>query len=109
MTVEQTDRLVYEFISEVRTKLGVITERLDTLINHAKETNGRVHKLEIITSKLEREIDERDEKLEKLITQKEVYLKNWMLRLLLISMLLGSFLWIKESRDVILSFLKLIV
>jgi uncharacterized protein YpuA (DUF1002 family) len=107
--MQQSDKTMYEFISEVRTKFGVTIERLDTLITHAKETNGRVHKLEIAYNKLEDEVKERDAMLEKMILRKEGEIKVWALKAIIGVTLFGSFLWIKESRDVVLSILKQVI
>ena len=86
--------------------LSGIDQKLTGILDHVKETNGRVHKLEIVTSKLERDMDERDENLEKLILQKEAYLKQWVLKALIVVSLASSVIWIKESRDVLIHILK---
>jgi len=91
---------------EIELMLSGIDQKLGQLLNHVKETNGRVHKLEIVTQKLEREMEERDSNLEKLILAKEAYLKVWMLKALIVVSLAGSFVWIKESRDVLVDLLK---
>jgi chromosome segregation ATPase len=85
-----------------------ISAKLDNILNHAKETNGRVHKLEVQVSLLEKETNDRDSNLEKLIATNEAKMKAWVWRSLLIVTLCGSFVWIKESRDLILSILKAI-
>jgi hypothetical protein len=94
---------------EIELMLNSIDTKLAGILDHVKETNGRVHKLEIITAQLEKEMDERDSNLEKLILQKESYLKQWVLKALIIVSLAGSFVWIKESRDALLHILKAFV
>ena len=91
---------------EIELMLKGIDSKLINILEHVKETNGRVHKLEIVTKKLEEEMEERDSNLEALILQKEAYLKQWMLKALIIVSLAGSFVWIKESRDVIINILS---
>jgi hypothetical protein len=91
---------------EIELMLHGIDDKLTGILDHVKETNGRVHKLEIVTAKLEKDMDERDEKLEKLIFQKEAHLKQWVLKALIVVSLAGSFVWIKESRDALLSIIK---
>ena len=100
--MEQSDRTMYEFIAEVRSSFATIKEQLTQLIEHAKETNGRVHKLEITTARLEKDMDERDANLEKMIQITEKAVKIWALKMMLIVTLFGSFVWIKESRDEII-------
>lgn len=111
--------------------LSGIDLKLTQVLDHVKETNGRVHKLEILTVRLEKDMEERDSMLEKLIFQKEAeikesltarrrvvddliaskeaYLKQWVLKALIVVTLCGSFIWIKESRDAVISIIKMIV
>lgn len=94
---------------EIELMLAGIDQKLSGILDHVKETNGRVHKLEIVTARLEKDMDERDSLLEKLILEKEAYLKQWMLKALIVVSLSGSLIWIKESRDTIISIIKLIL
>lgn len=94
---------------EIELMLASIDQKLTGILDHVKETNGRVHKLEILTGRLEKDMEERDGALEQLILQKEAYLKQWVLKALIVVTLCGSFIWIKESRDVIVSIIKLII
>jgi hypothetical protein len=94
---------------EIELMLQGIDSKLSGILDHVKETNGRVHKLEIVTAKLEKEMEERDSNLEKLIFQKEAYLKQWVLKALIVVSLAGSVVWIKESRDIIISIIKAIL
>lgn len=116
---------------EIELMLHGIDSKLDGILDHVKETNGRVHKLEILTVRLEKDMEERDSMLEKLIFQKEAemkdsltarrrvvddliaskeaYLKQWVLKALIVVTLCGSFIWIKESRDAVISIIKMIV
>jgi small nuclear ribonucleoprotein (snRNP)-like protein len=94
---------------EIELMLAGIDQKLNVLLDHVKETNGRVHKLEIVTAKLEKELDERDENLEKLILEKESTLKIWVLKALIFVTLAGSFIWIQESRDAVLHIIKSIL
>lgn len=94
---------------EINLMLGGINDKLQGILDHVKETNGRVHKLEIVTDHLEREMEKRDSNLEKLIVANEAKLKQWVLKALLIVTLAGSFIWIKETRDIILNIIKAIV
>lgn len=87
----------------------MINSKLDTITTNTKETNGRVHKLEIQTNHLEREMEKRDGNLEKLIAAREAAIKNWTLKALLVVTLLGSFVWVKESRDAIIHIIKAFV
>lgn len=100
---------MYEFMVESKTDRGVINEKLDQIIRHTKETNGRVHKLEVRTEHLEKEMLKADAMLEKAIHSKIGTLKVWTLKVVLVALFMGSFLWIKESRDAIIHILKLIV
>lgn len=116
---------------EIELMLASIDLKLTQVLDHVKETNGRVHKLEILTVRLEKDMEERDSMLEKLIFQKEAemkdsltarrrvvddliaskeaYLKQWVLKALIVVTLCGSFIWIKESRDAVISIIKMIV
>ena len=116
---------------EIELMLSGIDLKLTQVLDHVKETNGRVHKLEILTVRLEKDMEERDSMLEKLIFQKEAemkdsltarrrvvddliaskeaYLKQWVLKALIVVTLCGSFIWIKESRDAVISIIKMIV
>ena len=116
---------------EIELMLSGIDLKLTQVLDHVKETNGRVHKLEILTVRLEKDMEERDSVLEKLIFQKEAemkdsltarrrvvddliaskeaYLKQWVLKALIVVTLCGSFIWIKESRDAVISIIKMIV
>jgi hypothetical protein len=94
---------------EIELMLHSIDTKLTGILDHVKETNGRVHKLELITAQLEKEMAERDENLEKLIFQKEAYLKQWVLKALIVVSLAGSFVWIKESRDVLFHIIQTII
>lgn len=87
----------------------IVNTKLDQITINTKETNGRVHKLELQVDHLEREAEKRDSNLEKLIEAREVAVKNWTLKALLIVTMLGSFVWIKESRDAIVAVLKAIL
>lgn len=87
----------------------IINNKLDNITTNTKETNGRVHKLELQVDHLDREAEKRDANLEKLVEQREAAIKNWVLKMLLGVTLLGSFVWIKESRDAIVSVLKLLL
>lgn len=91
---------------EIELMLAGIDAKLRGILDQVKEMNGRVHKLEIITVKLEKDMDEHDKGLEKLIFQKEAHLKQWVLKALIVFALAGSFVWIKESRDVLISIIK---
>lgn len=105
---------------EIELMLAGIDQKLTGILDHVKETNGRVHKLEVTTARLEKDMDERDSNLEKLINKTDTdirahikdhenYVKVWVLKTILATTLLGSFIWIKESRDAIISILKMFV
>lgn len=94
---------------EINLMLGGINDKLQGILDHVKETNGRVHKLEMVTDHLEREMEKRDSNLEKLIVANESKIKQWVLKALIIVTLAGSMVWIKESRDVILNIIKALV
>lgn len=116
---------------EIELMLSGIDMKLNQVLDHVKETNGRVHKLEILTVRLEKDMEERDSMLEKLIFQKEAeikdsltarrrvvddliaskeaYLKQWVLKALIVVTLAGSFVWIKESRDAVIHLIKMII
>jgi hypothetical protein len=115
-----TSSMISKMISEVQATLTKLSEsvhasaitnnntsnKIDNILDNTKETNGRVHKLEIEIRHLENNTRERDSSLEKLVIANEAKLKAWVWRNLLIVTLAGSFLWIKESRDIILSIIK---
>lgn len=94
---------------EIELMLANIDTKLTGILDHVKETNGRVHKLEMVTDQLEKEMEKRDSNLEKLIVANEAKLKQWVLKALIVVSLAGSFIWIKESRDVLFNILKAIV
>lgn len=94
---------------EINLMLGSINDKLKGILEHVMETNGRVHKLEVVTDHLEREMEKRDSNLEKLIVANEAKMKHWVLKALIIVTLAGSVIWIKESREVILNIIKAII
>jgi predicted nucleic acid-binding Zn-ribbon protein len=103
MNMEQTDRTLYEFIAEVRTTLARIEERIITLVTEGKRTDQRVQALEEAYNSMENEVRSLRDEVREMIEQKHNALKIWTLKALIITTLAGSFVWIKESRDAILS------
>jgi len=82
---------------------------LDTIAKNTDETIIKLHKLELEVRNLERETEKRDSNLEKLIEANDQKMRAWVWRTMFIVTLAGSFVWIKESRDLILSIIKAIV
>ncbi len=107
--MESSEKRLWEHIAETAARLATMDGKLDNLLRHAELTNGRVHKLEVAYTHLERDIDTRDSKLEKLIMAVEKTTKIWALKAIIAVTLLGSFVWIKESRDAIIAIIKMIV
>lgn len=105
----EQEQIIYKFMSDSAADRAVINEKLDQIIIHTKETNGRVHKLELVTDKLQKEMQERDNLLESKIREQEGLFKAWVWKILLIVNLAGSFIWIKESREAILHIVKVII
>jgi hypothetical protein len=103
MNMEQTDRTLYEFIAEVRTTLARIEERIITLVTEGKRTDQRVGALEVAYNSMEEEVRNLRVEVREMIEQKHSALKIWTLKALILTTLAGSFIWIKESRDAILS------
>ena len=92
-------RLFYDYKADHAEKYARIDTKLDQVIGHVKETNGRVKDLEkktqIIDETIEAKVKERKEDIKK---------SFWLtMKVFAIGFLLGSFLWIKESRDFILA------
>lgn len=80
-----------------------IHNKLDRIFENTENTKRRINDVETAIDDLK----SRDAHLEKLIETNEHQIKAWVWRNLLIVSLLGSFLWIKESRDVIVNLLKI--
>lgn len=112
---EKVEKLT-ELLTDSRVDRNELHGKVDTILSNTRETNGRVHKLELQNDEHEKEhrrIEEehRDElgQVYDLIKDKESHLKMWVLKALIIVTLIGSFVWIKESRDAIISIIKVIV
>jgi len=82
---------------------------LDTIAKNTDETILKLHKLEIEVRNLEKDTEKRDSNLEKLIQANDQKMRAWVWRTMFIVTLAGSFVWVKESRDIILSIIKAIV
>jgi len=82
---------------------------LETIAKNTDETIIKLHKLEVEVRNLEKETANRDSNLEKLIQANDQKLRAWVWRTMFIVTLAGSFVWIKESRDLILSVIKVIL
>ena len=107
--MEQTDRTLYEFIAEVRTTLARIEERIITLVTEGKRTDQRVQALEEAYNSMEQEVRSLRDEVREMIEEKHNALKIWTLKALILTTMAGSFVWIKESRDAILSIIHAIV
>lgn len=104
--MEQSDRTMYEFIAEVRASFATIKEQLATLIRKGDETDKKVVALEKAYSNMEQEVNEMRADFEKVLDKRDEALKVWMLKAIIGVTLLGSFVWIKESRDAIGGIIK---
>lgn len=104
--MEQSDRTMYEFIAEVRASFATIKEQLATLIRKGDETDKKVVSLEKAYSSMEVEVTEMRADFEKVLDKRDEALKVWMLKAIIGVTLLGSFVWIKESRDAIGGIIK---
>ena len=82
-----TAKDVYDLVLELKVESAVQHEKIDQMLGKQDLTNGRVNKLEKDYSGI----------------------KLWTLKVLIIVNLAGSFVWIKESRDSIISILKVFV
>ena len=109
MNMEQSDRTMYEFIAEVRASFATIKEQLATLIRKGDITDKKVDALEKAYSSMEVEVNEMRADFEKVLDKRDEALKVWTLKAIIGVTLLGSFLWIKESRDAIIHIIKAIV
>ena len=109
MNMEQTDRTLYEFIAEVRTTLARIEERIITLVTEGKRTDQRVEALEVAYNTMEEEVRQLRNDVHEMVNSKESALKIWVLKTILAVTLLGSFVWIKESRDAIISIIQHVI
>jgi chromosome segregation ATPase len=107
--MEANETTLWRHISDTSARLATIDGKLDTLLAGSKKTDERVGALEVAYNSLETDMRERDSELKNLIEQVEKNTKIWTLKALLVVNLLGSFVWIKESRDVIGSIIKAIL
>jgi len=94
---EELQKLFYDFKVEVVADIAVIKSQGVEMIKHVKETNGRVKQNEIELGLIEKKIDGSHVRMIK------KYRKE-----MLIALFVVSFLFIKESRDFILSALNFI-
>jgi len=94
---EELQKLFYDFKVEVVADIAVIKSQGVEMIKHVKETNGRVKQNEAELALIEKKIDGAHVRMIK------KYRKE-----MLIALFVVSFLFIKESRDFILSALNFI-
>lgn len=92
-------RLFFDFKADHADKYARIDTKLDQVIGHVKETNGRVKDLEkktqILDDTIEAKVKERKEDIKK---------NFWLtMKIFAVGFILGSFLWIKESRDLMIA------
>ena len=109
MNVEQSDRTMYEFIAEVRASFATIKEQLNTLIKKGDITDKKVDALEKAYSAMEVEVNEKRAEFEQVLDKRDGLLKIWMLKAIIGVTLIGSFVWIKESRDAIIGIISHII
>lgn len=107
--MEQSDRTMYEFIADVRASFATIKEQLNTLIKKGDITDKKVDALEKAYSTMEQEVNEMRLEFEQVLDKRDGLLKIWMLKAIIGVTLVGSFVWIKESRDAIIHIIKAIV
>lgn len=107
--MEQSDRTMYEFIADVRASFATIKEQLNTLIKKGDETDKKVVALEKAYSNMEQEVNEMRSEFEAVLEKRDGLLKIWVLKAIIGVTLVGSFVWIKESRDAILHIFQAIV
>lgn len=107
--MEQSDRTMYEFIAEVRASFATIKEQLSTLIRKGDITDKKVDALEKAYGLMETEVNEMRKDFEAVLDKRDEALKVWVLKAIIGVTLLGSFVWIKESRDAIISVIQHII
>lgn len=103
---DSISRLFYDFKTEVVKEIAILQHQGEQIIKHQKTTNGRVNRNE-------KELESINEQLHGVCTAQdieEVRKENkktfWLtMKIVAVGFLIGSFLWIKESRDFIISIL----
>lgn len=96
---ESISRLFYDFKTDVVKEITILQEQGKEIIKHQKHTNGRV-------TKNEEELEKIDKHLQGLVSKSEIKkVQKNIYKVMLVGFLVGSLIWIKESRDTILSIL----
>lgn len=97
MEQEFKDR-VYQFITDSTADRAVMHEKLTNIEEHTKKTNGAIAKAQKEIASMKQTIHEEDTKL------------FWrIMRYMGIALLAGSFLWIKESREIVFKILGIVL
>lgn len=101
---ESISRLFYDFRTDVVKEIAILQAQGKEIIKHQKVTNGRVNKneeeLELIHKDMQNVCTSQDLELLNGKLRKNFWLT---MKILTAVFLMGSFIWIKESRDFILS------
>lgn len=105
-----------DFMSRSEVGHAVVSEKLDKVIEHTSKTNGRVHKLEIEDRRIEEQTKELFGSLKVDMEQRHGEVmqelgkkadRSWVWKTVVVVIFASSFIFIKESRDAIISLLNL--